>query len=294
MNFLVYGSVNLDFVYELDHIVRPGETITVSRFTRHFGGKGANQTAALARAGMPVALAGKVGPDGECELAKLAEFGADVSNVVRDPEAATGQGIIQLAADGENAICVFPGANRRITREEIESVLAKFGPGDLLLLQNEINHLGFLIETAAARGIEVAFNPSPFTPELLDLPLDKVSVLIVNQVEASQVTGLAETAGSGALLDALAAKLPDCEIVLTLGSRGAAWARKTERCAVPALKVKPVDTTGAGDTFIGYFLAGRARKFTPEACLSLGCRASAVAVTRLGAMESIPAITELL
>lgn len=293
MKFLVYGSVNLDFVYELDHIVQPGETITVKRFSSHFGGKGANQAAALARAGMPVALAGKVGPDGRPELDKLAEFGADVSNVTVDPGSVTGQGIIQLASDGENAICVFPGANREITRSEMEAVLEKFAPGDLLLLQNEINDLAFLIEAAAGRKLEVAINPAPFTPELLALPLEKVSVLFVNQVEASQLTGLAEHAGSDALLDALTAKLPACEIVLTLGSRGAAWAHNGNRRTVPALKVKAVDTTGAGDTFIGYFLSGRARGFAPEACLALGCRAAALAVTRLGAMESIPAITEL-
>ncbi len=293
MKFLVFGSLNIDMVYSLDHIVAPGETIAVNNFATHAGGKGANQAAALGRAGMPVFMAGKMGTDGEFLLKKLEQCGVDVSLVSHD-DGASGHAIIQVAADGENAICIYPGANRRITEAEVDAVLEHFSAGDVLLLQNEINQLDCIIRRAAARGMIVALNPAPFTNDITSLPLDKLTLLIVNEVEAEQMTGISAFGSADTLLNAIMEKMPRCNVVLTLGSRGAVFmANDGHRVFAAAKKVRPVDTTGAGDTFIGYFMAKFASGAAPEKCLDYGCQAAALAVTRHGAMDSIPAAAEL-
>ncbi len=292
MKFLVFGSLNIDLVYQQHHIVAPGETIVASNRTVHAGGKGANQAAALARSGAETFMAGNIGPDGQFLLDELKRCGADINLVKVHPDGVTGHAVIQLSEDGENAICVYSGTNHQITPEQITEVLSHFNSGDVLLIQNEVNNLAALITAAAEKGLKVAFNPAPFTPEVMSLPLDKVSLLIVNQVEAGQLTG-ADEHDTDALLAALSAKFPNTEVVLTLGSKGAAYLKNSKAVFAAAGKVKVVDTTGAGDTFIGFFLSQWSNGATPEAALAFGNRAAGIAVTRLGAMTSIPAVAEL-
>ena len=151
MKILNFGSINIDLVYRVPHIVKPGETLSSLSLARFAGGKGNNQSIALARAGAPVFHAGKIGKDGAWIVAMLKVAGADVRFVKKDP-GPTGHAVIQVADSGQNSIVLFPGANRTITPQEIRDTLAHFGKGDILLLQNEINALGTDPDDAGLQG----------------------------------------------------------------------------------------------------------------------------------------------
>ena len=290
MKFLVIGSLNIDFVYRLDHIVQPGETAIAAARTIHPGGKGANQAAALARANTEVTMAGKIGGDGRFLLEELTNCGADTSLITIDRNDVTGHGIIQIAADGENAICIYPGTNHCLTTDDIERALAQFERGDILVMQNETNLTAAIMEAAHARGLTIAYNPAPFTAETLELPLELANILILNQIEIAGLTALSADTDADTLLDAARKRLPNAVIVLTLGSAGAVCDDGTRRVFQAAFPVHPVDTTGAGDTFIGFFLAKWSRKATAAQALETACAASALAVSSLGAMNSIPSL----
>ncbi|MBP5232403.1 MAG: ribokinase, partial [Planctomycetes bacterium] len=191
MKILNFGSLNVDRVFQVAHFVRPGETLGSSGYAVHAGGKGANQSAALALAGAPVWHAGRVGADGDWLLRLLADKGVDVSLVVVGEEP-TGQAVIQVDAHGENALLLDGGANRAIASGQIASTLAHFGPGDVVLLQNEISRLGEIIAAAAAKGLKVWLNPAPFDEGVARLPLDKVSTVVVNETEGRGLAGLAD------------------------------------------------------------------------------------------------------
>lgn len=285
MKVLNFGSVNIDHVYRVPHIVRPGETLACSSLQVFAGGKGANQSVALARAGAPVYHAGLVGRDGGWLRERLASLGVNTDHLHVDPDSLTGNAVIQVADDGENAIVLSPGANHRLTRDQITRTLDRFAEGDILLLQNEVNDVPFLISEGKRRGMTVAFNPAPMTPAVRDYPLTDADILIVNETEGRELTGKAT---EDDVIDAL----PAWENVLTLGAQGVRyWGR--QRLFVPAPSVEAVDTTAAGDTFIGYFLAARARGEELKPSLERACRAAALCCTRPGAMDAIPALAEL-
>lgn len=284
MRVLNFGSLNIDHVYQVERIVRPGETLPSSSYQVFAGGKGANQSAALALALAPVFHAGRVGPEGQWLKDKLSALGADLRFTLED-DFPTGHAIIQVDPQGRNAIVLFAGCNARISPAQIDQTLEHFGEGDLLLLQNEINEIPRLIQQAHSRGLRVCFNPAPFTPQVAAYPLERVDILVVNEIEGK---GLADQEDPQAILDSLAKKYPRAELVLTLGERGALYRSPRETFHVPAVQVKAVDTTAAGDTFIGYFLAGVAAGQSPRAALHRAARAAALCVTRPGAMDSIP------
>lgn len=288
MKFLVLGSLNIDIVYQLPHIVAPGETITSYKRSIHPGGKGANQAAALARAGADTFMAGKIGADGIFLKNILDEFNVNTSMIKIDRENPSGHGLIQLAQNGENSIVLFPGTNRQIGDDEIDRVISNFTPGDIILLQNEINSLEQIITKAAERKMKIAFNPAPFTSDVMNLPIDQVSYMFVNRIEAAQLTQMTENTPPETLIRAAAEKMPNAEIILTLGSEGALHCCNNVITHSEAFKVSPVDTTGAGDTFIGFFLCHRAQGEKPETAMQYAAAASAIAITRLGAMNSIP------
>lgn len=288
MKFLVLGSLNIDIVYQLPHIVAPGETITSYKRSIHPGGKGANQAAALARAGADTFMAGKIGADGIFLKNILDEFNVNTSMIKIDRENPSGHGLIQLAQNGENSIVLFPGTNRQIGDDEIDRVISNFTPGDIILLQNEINSLEQIITKAAERKMKIAFNPAPFTGDVMSLPIDQVSYMFVNRIEAAQLTQMTENTPPETLIRAAAEKMPNAEIILTLGSEGALHCCNNVITHSEAFKVSPVDTTGAGDTFIGFFLCHRAKGEKPETAMQYAAAASAIAITRLGAMNSIP------
>jgi ribokinase len=286
---LNFGSINIDHVYQVDHFVRPGETLPGLSYRRFAGGKGSNQSIALARAGARVHHAGRVGGDGAWVIDMLREAGVDTENV-EVIDGPSGHAVIQVNPSGENAIIIHGGANREITERDARRVLSGFSDGDYLLLQNEISSMPEIMKIGAERGLKIVFNPAPMTADVPSCPLSLVGMFIINEVEGEELTGEREPDKIvGAMLDAW----PRAATALTLGSRGVMYGDSERRLSVPAPKVSAVDTTAAGDTFIGYLLAGIVAGHGIEAALETACRAAAVCVTRPGAADSIPARDEL-
>jgi ribokinase len=292
------GSLNIDDVFRTAHIARPGETIPSRALERFAGGKGLNQSVALARAGASVRHIGRIGGDGIFLKDGLAADGADVSDIFVG-EVPTGHAVIQVADDGENAIVLFGGANRAWDERDIARVVDGAGEGDVLLLQNEINGMPELMKAAAAAGLRIAMNPAPMGPEVKEYPLDALAWLVVNEIEGRELSGVdLENSGTDASDEAVVEELrrcyPKAVVVMTLGKKGAIRADGSGmiRASFPD-QGKIVDTTGAGDTFMGYFLAGETSGMTPEACLRRACAAGAIAVTRAGATTGIPKLAEV-
>ena len=293
MRILNFGSMNLDYVYQVDHFVSPGETLSTGSRTVKPGGKGLNQSIALARAGVPVWHAGCLGAGGEPLADLLAENGVDTS-LLQPVDEMQGHTVIQVNPDGENCILLYGGSNRCVAEEQIDRTLASFSPGDWLIMQNEINMPGTIVDKAYARGMQIILNPSPFDAKLLDVDFGKLSWILINEVEAEQMTG---TQDPGKAWAELSRRLPGISAVITLGSRGSiAFAQGpagTEIVRQNAVKVRAVDTTAAGDTFSGYFIAGLAAGKPLRECMAQAALAAAVSVTRAGAADSIPRQEEL-
>lgn len=286
---LSYGSLNLDYVYHVPHFVAPGETLTPAGRDLNCGGKGLNQSIAAARAGGTVFHAGKIGRDGQILADILQESGVDTS-LLSLSDGPSGHAIIQVEPGGQNCILLYGGSNREITGEEIHRALAAFGPGDYLILQNEINGLAEILEGAAQRGMFIVLNPSPIDGEILHLPLHLASLLVFNEIEGAALSGREEPED---ILDTLRHRWPQQRLLLTLGERGSVYDDGAHRLRQGCVPVRAVDTTGAGDTFTGYFVACLAAGMEPEACLDLAARAAAIAVTRPGAAPSIPRMAEV-
>lgn len=288
MKALNFGSLNIDMVYSVDHVVRPGET-TASAELRYFcGGKGLNQSVALARAGAEVCHAGCVGSDGNRLLSLLRDNGVDTS-LVAGSEFPSGHAIIQVDRDGQNSILLFGGANTEITPEQIENTVGNFSVGDRLFLQNEINGVPEIINAGYERGMEIVFNPSPFSAEILSYPLEKINWFVVNEIEAQELTGEHEPEK---ILGAFSQKFPRSSVLLTLGADGAFCRSGNDTFYCEIFSVPVVDTTAAGDTFLGFFFAMLDR-FGAERALKIASAASAVAVSRSGASASIPTLDEV-
>jgi ribokinase len=292
MKILVYGSLNIDLIFSVDHIVLSGETISSGSLVRSAGGKGANQAAALAKAGMPVYLAGKIGKDGKFLLDLLSSYGVNTDHV-GIYEGATGQALVQLDRNGQNAIVLYAGGNGAIEPGEIDSVLAGFGREDTILLQNEIPHIAEIMKGAKKRGLVVCLNPSPCNEGIEKLPLELTDLFFVNEIEGAAMAGVATGSPIQAILDRLVERFPAGEIILTAGKEGAYYGRGKIRTRGEIVKLPVADTTGAGDTFTGYFLAARAKNFSVEESLAVACKAASIAVSRKGAMESIPFAKEV-
>ncbi len=293
---LNFGSLNIDHVYHVDHVVRPGETLAGKGYEVFAGGKGANQSAALALAGAHVRHCGRVGEDGVWLRDGLGELGVDVSGIVIDPTCHTGHAVIQVeTTGGENAIFLYPGTNQQISDAQIETAFSGNISSRILLLQNEISSSPSIIHQAKSKNLQVCLNPAPFSAEVLQWPLDLVDLLIVNQTEAAGLAVLPATAPPHDLLDTLCRHWPQAEILLTLGEAGALLQGHGGRTQVAAVQPGPVlDTTAAGDTFIGYFLAAFLEGFSPEDCLRRATVAAGICVTRHGARASIPRLEEVL
>lgn len=287
---LCFGSLNLDYTYRVPHFVRAGETLAASEVQTFCGGKGLNQSIALAKAGGSVYHAGSVGTDGAIlpDALRRANINTELVTVLDDEK--TGHAIIQNTADGENCILLFGGANRRITTEQIDLALERFTSGDLLVLQNEINHIPYLIRKAKAKGMTVAFTPAPMREDVLTYPLDATDYILLNETEASALTAADRTENPTAndLADKLRQAFPSVRFVLTLGAAGALYIHGQERVFQPAFPVTAVDTTAAGDTFAGYFLQSVTAGKAVKEALEIAAKAAAVCVTRRGASVSIP------
>lgn len=287
---LNFGSVNIDNCYQVRDFVRVGETISALEVTRHAGGKGFNQSVALARAGAKVCHAGCIGEDGLFLRDMLCAAGVD-TDFLRVTDNPTGNAIIQVNSRGENCIILYTGANGQVTEAFADKVLERFGPEDLLLVQNEISSLPYIIDKAKEKGMRIAFNPSPMNSGVTREMLSAADWLFVNQVEAAEITG---TEGRENCLRALYKLFPCTAIILTLGSDGVVYRDEGQSLSHGIYPVNTLDTTGAGDTFTGFFLGALASGGSVEYALELASKAAAISVTRPGAAESIPTLNEVL
>ena len=289
MKILNFGSLNVDYVYQVDHILVGGETLASSERNTFCGGKGLNQSVSLAKAGAPVWHAGLIGDGGEILLDMLVENHVN-TDFVKKIDGPCGHTVIQVDKNGQNGILLFGGSNRRLTKEFVDEVIGSFDAGDYILLQNEVNQLDYIIDRAFERGMKVVLNPSPFDAYLQSCDLAKVSLFLINEIEGFQITGEKEPER---ILQKIHELYPQAETVLTLGSEGAVWSDGQKQVKQEAFKVKAVDTTAAGDTFTGYFLTARMEGLPVGEALRLASRASSIAVTRPGAAGSVPLRNEV-
>ena len=283
MTILNIGSVNIDHVYRVARHPSPGETISDLGHATYLGGKGANMSLAATLAGASVRHVGCIGPEGHWCRDRLANAGIDVSGLTEVPEA-TGHAVIMVDEAGENIIVIHSGANRSLTETQIEGAISRSNPGDWLLLQNETNLVPFAARIAKAAGLKVAYAAAPFDPSATADVLPYTDLLAVNEVEAQQ---LAEH------LDRPVSDVPVPSLLITLGARGAVFrAHNTEqRC--DAFPVAVVDTTGAGDTYLGYFLAGISRELPIQTAMQRAAAASALQIMKPGAADAIPTAREV-
>ncbi len=284
MKVLNFGSLNIDYVYPVDHIILPGETEPAGDVQENCGGKGLNQSIALAKAGVEVYHAGLVGEEGGMLIDKCAQYGVK-TDFIRKIPGRSGHTIIQVDKNGQNSILLFGGANRKLTKDFIDEVISSFDAGDVLVLQNEVNMLDYIVERGAERKMMVVLNPSPFDDSLKAVDMSKISLFFLNEIEGNQMTGKSEP---DEILAALKGKYPGARIVLTLGGDGSVYTDGENTYRQGIFKVKAVDTTAAGDTFSGYFVASIVEGMSVPDGLELAARASSITVTRHGATDSIP------
>ena len=287
---LCYGSLNLDYVYQVPHFLQPGETLASTRRDVVCGGKGLNQAIAAARAGAQVFQAGKTGAEGQILRDTLVDSGVDVTLLAKS-DGPGGHTFIQVDPSGQNCILLYGGSNQDIQRDEVDKVLDWFRPGDWLMLQNEINQLDYIMEGAAKRGLSIVLNPSPIDEKLMQLPLELVDLFVFNEIEGAALSG---TQDEEEILNTLRKKWPRSRLLLTLGSRGFIYDDGRHRLRQGIYQAHAVDTTAAGDTFTGYFVAAIASGQPVERALDLASKAAAIAVTRPGAAPSIPTMDEVL
>ena len=290
MKILNFGSLNLDYVYQVDHFVKPGETLSAIEQSVHPGGKGLNQSIALSRAGAEVYHAGCLGKGVDMLEQFLRENGVH-TDFLQKTDTLQGNAVIQVNREGQNCILLFGGSNRCVTPAQVESTLSHFDCGDFLVLQNEISELPHIIDAARARGMKILLNPSPYDSAVENCDLSRISVFLLNEIEGGQISGEKEP---GKILEKLTERFPEAEIVLTLGSEGSIYKHKDWEFHQGIYKVKAVDTTAAGDTFTGYFISCLINGMEVQKSLDIAAKASSIAVTRPGATDSIPLREEVL
>ncbi|WP_170953610.1 ribokinase [Synechococcus sp. UW179A] len=281
---ICYGSLNIDYVYQVEEIASPGETINSKSLQIFPGGKGANQALAAARAGGQVHHAGKIGHDGEWMLPDLQNDQIDTSNIVIS-DGVTGHAIIQVDRSGENAIVLFGGANQKVTKQEIEKTLSKFDKDSILMLQNETSEIAYILEIAIEQEMFICLNPSPISNTIQTLDISGISLLVVNEIEARALGGDASDQ-----MQNLRNKCPSAIIVKTQGSKGGVVSLPDagEIISYQSRQVITVDTTAAGDTFLGYLVAGLSNGVEIRDAINIACRAAEHCVTVKGAQSSIP------
>ena len=283
------GSLNIDYVYSVEHFVSAGETLSSENMEIFPGGKGLNQSVALARAGAEVIHGGLIGDGGEFLKETMEKSGVSVSRI-KKTVGSNGHAIIQVNKEGQNCILLYAGSNHKIDREYIEEFLADAEENDILLLQNEISGLDVAFETAQNKKIQIAFNPSPLGENIGSLPQAAVKWFFCNEIEGEALFGSREPLE---IRENFIKMHPESVLILTLGSEGSMYVSKKETFFQPSFKTKAVDTTAAGDTFTGYFLSAVSRGETPRNAMEISSKAASVTVSRKGASESIPKLCEL-
>lgn len=290
MKVLNIGSMNIDYVYNVDHIVVGGETLASSALNTFIGGKGMNQSVALAKAGVEVFQGGMIGEDGQMFIDACKEYGVN-SKHIKKINARTGHAIIQIDKNAQNCILLYGGANQMLTNEYVDEVINDFNENDILLLQNEVNNMPYIVDKAYEKGMKIVLNPSPFNEKLNDVDMKKISLFMLNEIEGEQITGLKEP---DSIINKMLTMFQNAKIVLTLGSAGAIYADSENRYHQHIFKVNAVDTTAAGDTFTGYFIAGLVQNMPIKDILEMSAKASSITVSRQGASKSIPYKNEVI
>lgn len=291
MKVLNFGSLNIDYVYQLKHFVQKGETISSDDLNVSSGGKGLNQSMALCKAGANVFHAGAIGTDGLFLKKMMDEVGIETQFITTFENIRTGNAIIQRDKCGENCIILYGGANQAITKEMVDYVLKNFSEDDWLVLQNEISEIPYIVEQAHKKGMRIILNPAPMNEKILKINLSYIDCIILNEVEAQELTGQ-QTLEE--MYDSLNKKFVGKEIILTLGDKGSVYISQDKLIRQKAYKVQTVDTTAAGDTFVGYYLAGICQGLAVEKALDMASKASAITVSRKGAASSIPCKEEVM
>jgi len=289
MKILNYGSMNIDNVYQVDHMIQPGETQMAQNKSLFAGGKGLNQSIAIAKAGGAVYHAGVVGDDGKLLMDTLQRGGVD-TRYIKHNAGPSGHTVIQVDKNGQNSIIVFAGENMRVLEEDIARVLEGFEKGDILILQNELDNSPTIMRMASERGMTIVFNPSPINEGLYTYPLECVNWFLMNEIEGKALTDETEPEK---ILAGMKAKYPNANVVLTLGSDGAYCMQGDQILFQPSFKVKAVDTTAAGDTFTGYFITGISNGEDIASVMKRAAKASSITVSRQGAADSIPLADEV-
>ena len=290
---LNFGSLNLDYVYQVSHFVKPGETLSAASQTINAGGKGLNQSVALAKAGAEVYHAGCLGIGGEKLEKLMKEYGVNTSFLIPVNQI-QGNAVIQVTPAGENSIVLFGGSNQCISEEQVNNTLSSFGEGDFFVLQNEISNLPMIIDKARAIGMVIFLNPSPFDDRLDRVDFGKLDWLLVNEIEAEQLTGESKPE---AVWQSVHNRYPELSLLFTLGSQGSYAYRENgaglEKAFQQAYEVKAIDTTGAGDTYTGFFISSLMNNLSLTECMKRASMAAAISVTRSGAAQSIPSAEEV-
>lgn len=283
------GSLNIDYVYDVDHFVSAGETLSSDKMQIFPGGKGLNQSVALARAGAEVIHGAVIGEDGGFLTEILSSAGVDTSRIETIPRRC-GHAVIQVDKSGQNCILLYPGTNRCIDRRYIENFLFDAERGDILVVQNEISGLDIAFETASRKNMRIAFNPSPFHSDIKKLPLSLVRWLFCNETEGEALFGSRDIRE---ITERFITQIPDGDLILTLGKDGSVFKNREKFIAQPIFETKTVDTTAAGDTFLGYFLASVTKGESVERSMAVASKAASVAVSVKGAASSIPFLRDV-
>ncbi|MFT5705874.1 MAG: ribokinase [Oceanospirillaceae bacterium] len=291
MKIFNYGSINIDHIYQVPHLVAPGETISSTKYKQVLGGKGANQSIALAKAGANVWHIGRCNKSDQWALEQLEQAGVNCQLVEQVTEP-SGHAIIQVDAQAENAIVLFGGANQSFEKKDIQLALAKACDQDWLLIQNECSCIDSAVEFAAQRQLKIILNPSPMLEDINEFPLHKVAMLVVNEVEVLQLLSL-QNLTKELMISKVREQFESMDVIITLGAKGALWVSADELVEVEAYKVTVVDTTAAGDTFLGFLLAAISEGKSKKAALTNACKASSLAVQSLGASSSIPTAAQV-
>lgn len=289
MKILNFGSLNIDIFFRVENIVKPGETISAKSIEKRPGGKGLNQAVALSKSFENVYHAGSVGDDGIFLIDYLKSENIN-TKYIKKSDKLTGNAIIQVDDRGENSIVLYKGANFDNDKKFIDEVLDNFDKDDILLLQNEISSMKYLIDKAYEKGMKIVLNPSPITDEIKEFDFNKIDLLLVNEIEAKNIANKDNIDES---INYFMATYPNINLIVTLGSKGSIFVNKNEKIKQEGIKVESVDSTGAGDTFTGFFVSYFYQGKNVRDCLKFASLASALSVTKSGASISIPSLCDV-
>ena len=286
MKILNIGSINKDYFYSVDNFAKPGETISSKSYKISLGGKGLNQSVAISKAGIKVFHVGKINKEDRWIINKLKNWNINCDHI-EFSENPTGHAVIQVNDKGENSIIIHHGANHMLNIKKIIRTLSSLKKGDFVVIQNEVNYINEIINISHQNELKIFFNPAPYSKKILTYNLEKISVLILNQTEGEN---LSRKKTPSEIIEKLNQKYRDTEIILTLGDKGSFYSFNNETIKIESEKVKTIDTTAAGDTFIGFYIASIASGMDVKNSLNRASKAAAISTTIMGGAESIPEI----